>query len=65
MSEESKTTLKPCPFCGHAANLYETAFRDPINYHAYCSDTGPCDAEGMEFEEASDAIYWWNRRAKK
>lgn len=59
MSEE----LRPCPFCGGEAAIYEplaTSF-----WFVRCSDGDTCSTCGPDRETRSAAIEAWNTRAEK
>lgn len=59
MSEE----LRPCPFCGGEAAIYEplaTSF-----WFVRCSDGDTCSTCGPDRETRSAAIEAWNTRAER
>jgi Lar family restriction alleviation protein len=49
--------LKPCPFCGHKAELYDAT---PHLNWAHCLG---CGAETDEYDTMAEAVAAWNRRA--
>lgn len=56
MSEE----LKPCPFCGEKAELYEQKHREhPSTYYVRCK--GFCVRQ-IDYKDKNRAIIAWNRR---
>ena len=60
---QSITNLKPCPFCGSAAELRETAhIPNGIDYTPRCTDTS-CPGRGSKKYKSKDlAITKWNAR---
>lgn len=57
------TELKPCPFCGGAANSFhcESENEDEDGYIIYCK---VCDADAGCGKTLDQAINNWNRRVK-
>ena len=55
--------LKPCPFCGGEAEVWEKRF--PYGLHVRCANQ-KCTmfTGGRLYEELKDAIEAWNRRVK-
>ena len=54
-------TLKPCPFCGAAAEEFcEETFAGATNYLVFC---GTCEAEGPVMRERGAATDAWNARS--
>lgn len=52
--------LKPCPFCGGEAELYEQKHREyPSTYHVYCK--GYC-VKQKDYKDADRAVKAWNIR---
>lgn len=51
--------LKPCPFCGGKADIYEPDV-DIETHLVYCTK---CQAETQLFAKREEAIEAWNRRA--
>jgi Lar family restriction alleviation protein len=56
--------LKPCPFCGSAAEL-RVIKRIPygLDYIPRCTKTYCCGRLTKKFSEKETAIAMWNRRA--
>jgi len=54
-----KTELKPCPFCGGEAKLYETY--DGF-WQVQCCGIG-CGCGTMQYKEKRTPVRIWNRRA--
>ena len=52
--------LKPCPFCGGEAEVYENEYENITLFMVACKNCGISTA-GYDYEE--DAIKDWNRRA--
>ena len=61
--------LKPCPFCGNFATVYQTKYPNGGKpYVICCLHTKDCyldDAIEADFETEEEAIEAWNRRAKQ
>ena len=57
MSEEK---LKPCPFCGGEASVYETGYMYSAPQYYICCDE--CGSGIAVFNTEQDAIEAWNRR---
>lgn len=59
------TELKPCPFCGGEAKIYETPTKEKYwniskkSYDILCSE---CGASMVDFLYRDIAISMWNRR---
>jgi len=54
---DSKTELKPCPFCGHDAELY------PVGNHTHWSGgCSSCNTRGPIEKDKDYAIRMWNAR---
>ena len=53
--------LKPCPFCGSEANLYECRWLGITSYGVECTK---CDAILEGYSTKEEAIKAWNKRAK-
>ena len=56
----SEATLKPCPFCGGEAHIWNSGYY----YHGKC---WKCNAgiSGNGFTTAAEAIAAWNTRAER
>ena len=52
--------LKPCPFCGADAELYQT--NDTRNFRVICQKC-PASVGRYWYHRKADAIKAWNRRA--
>lgn len=52
--------LKPCPFCGGEANIYQMHFWG-TTYTCECSD---CGIETKPMDTEAEAIEAWNRRTE-
>lgn len=64
MSEEEKSELKPCPFCGNEVHLEEKDFGDYTFYRIFC-DTWECWLE-INFENLAtknEILSFFNKRA--
>ena len=57
MQDELKMELRPCPFCGGEANLYQT-FGVDRPYHILCG----CGGRVGWFVTEQEAVDAWNRR---
>ena len=57
MSEE----LKPCPFCGGAAKLYDNQ-EHPYIYRVACTDCKTAYGYSFSYSEKHTAIKTWNER---
>ena len=55
--KEREPELKPCPFCGSGARLFESTFRD--QFLMYCIK---CDARTDAYKTPEDARSSWNTR---
>lgn len=55
MSETNEIKLKPCPFCGHEADINVSKF----NKQVFCPNCGAANVWG------EDAIKRWNKRKKE
>lgn len=51
--------LKPCPFCGSRADVFQTL----NGYH--CVQCVVCGCGTMKCREITNAVKAWNRRVKK
>lgn len=62
--QAEKAKLKPCPFCGGFAWVYEhTRIKNrPTYYTTHCNDCGVSDLK--HHKSASEAIEAWNRRSE-
>lgn len=57
---EAREQLRPCPFCGGEANIYQMHFCG-TTYTCECSD---CGIETKPMDTEAEAIEAWNRRAE-
>ena len=57
--------LKPCPFCGAAAEMQITPrFPQGDWFAPRCTNKSCCGRAGKKFTTPESAVYSWNRRAK-
>ena len=68
MSDRSSLpAIKPCPFCGHAASVEETADDGYVRFTVGCDNPNVEDCMGYQslstYDRRSEAIEAWNRRA--
>lgn len=59
LKQEQKPELKPCPFCGGEARLYNPL--ESTMHFVYCNN---CSAQGRGNTKA-EAIEAWNRRVEE
>ena len=60
MTEECKTKLKPCPFCGGKAEMLSYSEHEWL---VYCKE---CDGMVEKWRETEEeAMEQWNRRVKE
>jgi Lar family restriction alleviation protein len=62
MSDGDMVELKPCPFCGGKASIFEVLGQRRPAYYAVCNDE-ECGAEVCGQLVREDAAKLWNRRA--
>jgi len=55
---KKKIKLKPCPFCGGEAELYQTWTGD------YCVQCNKCGATTLHKRDANIVVGDWNRRVE-
>lgn len=56
--------LKPCPFCGGVAELYEhKTFINPLALSGFYIKCQGCKVTTAYYKTAKEAIKKWNRRA--
>lgn len=56
--------LKPCPFCGGEAVLFNSGNYWPITYYRVICRRGGCCFMSRFHEDPENAVKEWNRRAK-
>lgn len=55
--------LKPCPFCGGAAEIYETPHVPRgTDYTPRCKNPSCCGRLSKKWAERETAVIMWNRR---
>lgn len=57
-----REALKPCPFCGGAANIMGSGYGNNTVWSAFCDGEKACNAAIQHLSEAA-AIAAWNRRS--
>lgn len=60
MKTKIKYNLKPCPFCGDSAMLFEQLQNGYTEYFVKCMDCGA--RSDLSFANPTRAIIKWNRR---
>ncbi|MGN1120674.1 MAG: Lar family restriction alleviation protein [Oscillospiraceae bacterium] len=57
--------LKPCPFCGEAAQMMERLRGQTQKVYYVCCMSRKCPVNPYtdELKSISDVAYWWNKRA--
>ena len=61
-----ETELKPCPFCGHKAELSHDYTGSGYSYIrcTYCGLKSPTFVKSFDRASDNDAMNYWNRRVK-
>ena len=55
--------LKPCPFCGGSAEIYETlTYRGSAQYTPRCKHRSCCGRLSKKWKDRETAVITWNRR---
>ena len=55
----SEIKLKPCPFCGHTAEMFYDEYESMWSVHCY-----GCHGQGGRCDKEAEAAAAWNRRVE-
>lgn len=59
-----KTALKPCPFCGGEAHIFQIQENSKLQSRLWVVRCPVCGANQLPFSEKHYAVEAWNRRAE-
>lgn len=59
----NKQKLKPCPFCGSEAHIFQIQENDKLQSRLWAVRCPVCGANQLAFSEKHCAVESWNKRA--